>query len=231
MVIGVLLMLGAFWFWLSLGGNPFHELALIRHGETTSGFIIDAWEEPPDGGEGNRSWHYGLIYKYNTPDGREFTQRTVSWAGRIPEKLSLVPVEPYPVEIEYLPNKPEVSKIKGTGSNSIFDWLWRKIGLGGILLVGFLSIGFIVIQYTINEYRCTRMIFEIEHEMENSGDLTESQLMHKVDKLNRKIEKMHKIGRPDDQIIAPFLKIKEELRNRILVKEIKDLKPTDEQKQ
>lgn len=32
-------------FWLSLVGNPIHELALIKRGVVTNGVITDAWED------------------------------------------------------------------------------------------------------------------------------------------------------------------------------------------
>ncbi len=43
------------------------------------------------------------------------------------------------IEVEYLPDNLTVSRINGTGSPTVTDWLWRKVGLGGLALTLFLS--------------------------------------------------------------------------------------------
>ena len=42
--------------------------------------------------------------------------------------------EPVPIEVEYLPDDPSVSRIKGSGCQSVTEWLWRNVGLGIVLL-------------------------------------------------------------------------------------------------
>ncbi len=170
-VIGVLLMLGAFWFWWHLAGNPFEEFALIRSAQTVSGFIIDTWEEPGETDYGETRWSHSVTYKYCVPSGREFMGNSKG-RGRLSQELSDL-TEPYPVEIEYLPNKPKVSRIKGGGCQSITEWLWRKIGIGGILLVVFLSIGFSIIQNAINEFKRSKMLSGNMTEENNSPMCTE----------------------------------------------------------
>jgi len=93
-VIGVLFMLVAFWFWWSLVGNPFEELALIRSAQTVSGFIIDVWEGPQDTDSGTR-WIHNATYKYNI-DGREFIKKTKDNSGRLRKEFREL-TEPYPV--------------------------------------------------------------------------------------------------------------------------------------
>jgi len=56
-------------------------------------------------------------------------------------------------EIEYLPNKPDISRIKGSGGQSITELLWRKVGLGGLFLVFLLSFGFYFVRHAIKEFK------------------------------------------------------------------------------
>ncbi|MBL0045347.1 MAG: hypothetical protein IPP33_13435 [Flavobacteriales bacterium] len=72
---GVVLCVGALWFWHYLVGNPFDELELIRRGLQVQGFIVDTWEEAESGDEAALNGT-GALYKYRVPDGQEFTQQT-----------------------------------------------------------------------------------------------------------------------------------------------------------
>ena len=100
---------------------------------------------------GEAIWHSCIIYEYTLPDGRSFKGRE-NWEGRLTEDIQDLS-EPYPTEIEYLPNNPSISRIKGSGCQSIFELLWRKIGLGSILLVIFCSIGFVVFKKGIHQIK------------------------------------------------------------------------------
>lgn len=150
----------ACWFWHYLVGNPFDELALIQRGQTVSGFIIDTWEDAESGDEGGTVWFHAAIYKYRLPDGREFTRSTNVRSGRLKDEFRAL-TQPYPVEVEYLPDKPLVSRLKGDGSDSMFDWLWRKAGLGIVLLVFFLSPGIVMLR---DGFRDLRKLHQSENE-------------------------------------------------------------------
>lgn len=130
---GVVWILGVCLFYYLLAGNPLHELALIQNGQTVPGVIVNADEEPPADRSG--SWTHTLWYTYNV-DGREFTE-TIVEGGRLPRGFSL----PCAIEVEYLPDKPTVSRIKGTGYGSIRNWLLLKVGLGGLLFAVCVSPG------------------------------------------------------------------------------------------
>lgn len=157
LIWGVLLILGACWFWYYLFGNPLNELAFIRQAQIAPGFIVDTWEDVEDGGgvRGKAYWFHGFAYTYRIPDGREFTQSTKSVNGRLEEKFQDLQ-QPYPVEVEYLPDNPTVSRIKGDGNDSITDWLWRKAGLGGLFLVVFVSPGIILLRNGVRDIRRLR---------------------------------------------------------------------------
>jgi hypothetical protein len=136
-------------FYSSLG-NPLEELALIRNAKVAQGFIVDTLEDVEDGDDGSARWFYKIIYTYHLPDGREFTQSTKSISGQLEERLRNLK-NPHPIEVEYLPNNPTVSRPKGMGSDNLTDWLWRKAGLGSFLLILFVSPGIVLIFRGVRE--------------------------------------------------------------------------------
>lgn len=133
MACGLALTVAAIWFWLYLVGNPIHDLRLMLYGRTTPGHIIDAWEDVNDGSKGEAYWSHGAAYTYRLPDGRELKGRTGSRPGRLGTELTSLD-KPISVEVEYDPDDPSLSRIKGSGSQSITEWLLRKVGLGAFLL-------------------------------------------------------------------------------------------------
>lgn len=149
-IIGVLLILVAFWFWWSMVGNPFHELALIRRGQVTTGYLVDIHEHEEEDYRGHVYLSDVGVYTFQLSGGREFKATTRAPTGQLREQE----------EIEYLPNNPTISRIKGDGCNSITEWLWRKIGLGGILLLIFLSIGFEFVLQAIKEFKHPQKNFD-----------------------------------------------------------------------
>jgi hypothetical protein len=59
-------------------------------------------------------------------------------------------------DVEFLPHDPSVNRIKGDGATSIFDWAWRKFGLGLVLLVAFLSPGVILLRNGYRDFRVAK---------------------------------------------------------------------------
>lgn len=154
-VWGIFALLVAFWFWHYLVGNPFDDLALIRRGSVVSGFIVDTSGDAEMGDRGGTLWLHRVVYTYRLPDGREFTQSTKDRSGPLNEELRNL-AQPYPVEIEYLPDNPSVSRLKGERSDSVLDWLWRKAGLGGLLLMLFLRPGWVLLRNGFRDIRKLR---------------------------------------------------------------------------
>jgi len=138
-VLGVAFTIGGILFWFSLVGNPLDELALIQRGKVAPGFIVDTWEEAESGDEGGTIWFSAAIYEYRLPDGRDF-KGVSDGSGRLKDELRGL-TEPHPIEVEYLPDDPNVSRIKGDGCQSVTEWLWRKAGLGTLLLAMFVAVG------------------------------------------------------------------------------------------
>jgi len=148
--IGLIAIVAAVYFVYSAGGIPYHEYLLITKGITTRGFVIAADENAEDGDDGRAHFSYYYSYTFRLPDGREITSHGES-QGRLPNELTDLS-EPYPVNVVYIKTNPEINKIKNTISKNIGELLWRKIGLGLILLLAFLSIGFVLIKNAIKEY-------------------------------------------------------------------------------
>jgi uncharacterized protein DUF3592 len=146
-LVGLLVMAGGFWFWYSLVGNPLYDLALIRHGVTAKGEIVEASEDVEDDDRGRAVWTHNARYRFTLPSGRTITRDTGSLPGRLSESL------PRNIEVEYLSHDPSVSRIKGSGSQTVFEWAWRKAGLGALLLAMFLSPGAKLIHSGIGELR------------------------------------------------------------------------------
>ena len=149
---GVALVAGACGFWYYLVGNPLNELALIQRARIVPGFIIDTWEDVKDDDQGRAHWYHGATYTYRLPDGREFTQSTRDSPGRLKDEF-LDLQQPYPVEVEYLSEDPAISRIKGDGSDSVSDWIWRKVGLGILLLALFLSPGIVLLRNGVRQLK------------------------------------------------------------------------------
>lgn len=134
---GLLLVLGGCCFWYSLVGNPLHELALIRRARTATGSLVETHEEEVETEYPRHiAWVDVGVYTYCLPDGREFKTCTRAPPGELEEEPT----------IEYLPGNPSVSRIKGTGCQSIGEWLWRKVGLGTLLLALFVSPGIVFLR-------------------------------------------------------------------------------------
>lgn len=137
--LGLLFMAGGFLFWHYLVGNPFNELALIRRGVTTTGLITDVREYEEDNGRGKAVFLHSFTYIFRPGAGQIITARTRDYSGRLPDKI------PHSIQVEYLPDNPAVSRIKTTGSSTVTEWLWRTVGIGGLLLAMSLSTGVYII--------------------------------------------------------------------------------------
>lgn len=151
MACGLGLIVGAVWFWLYLVGNPIHDLRLMLYAKTAPGQIIDTWEEPGDGDQGQTFWDSGCVYTFRLPDGREMRD-VHTGQGRLRSEFRNL-AHPVAVEVEYDPVDPSISRIKGDGSQSLVDWLLRKVGLGGLLLILFVSPGVKLIRDGVRRFR------------------------------------------------------------------------------
>lgn len=139
-LFGVIWIIITFGFWLYVAGNPIENFKLVVGAQVTDGFIIDTYEDYIDTDEGRAQWFHNFLYEYQIPDGRKYSKGTKAFNGRLNEEFRELE-QPYPIQVEYLPDNPDISRIKGTGTQSIMEWIWRDIGLGGLLLIIFGGVG------------------------------------------------------------------------------------------
>jgi len=132
---GLFWIVVGFMFWLSLVGNPIHELALIKRGVVTNGVITDTWEDTSKADDGRTIFIHGITYTFQLPDGRTVTGYRGNRQGRLHNS------SPHPFEVRYLPDNPAVSWIKADVSPTIGDFLLYKVFGGGLILAMFLSPG------------------------------------------------------------------------------------------
>jgi hypothetical protein len=129
MTAGFAWLIFAIAFWHSLLGSPLTDLALLRHAQVTQGSITDASQEVGEGDEGQKVWTHTTTYTYQLPNGKRFTKQQ-EFPGRLRDGLEL----PISVDVEYLPADPEISRMKGTGSDTGPKWVFRTL-----LSLGFLT--------------------------------------------------------------------------------------------
>ncbi len=147
---GIVAIMAAFAFVYSLTGNPYHEYLLFTNGTTTKGFIIEAYEDAIDDDRGVPHFSFYYTYTFETSNGKTITADGNS-DGRLPDELSELS-GPHPTMVVYLKSNPEISKLKQTLSDSLWEIVWRKIGLGTLLLLMFSSIGFLLIGNAFKKY-------------------------------------------------------------------------------
>lgn len=145
-VVGLLIILAGLGFLYYRIDHQLNELSLIRHGQATPGHIIRCTEETDVDGN---DYHY-CDYTFTLSDGRTFNKQSVTMPGGLEDELTDL-TNPYPAEIEYLADNPEISKIKNTGSTNLFNWTWHTLGLGIFLLFVFAGAGLLLLSEGIKE--------------------------------------------------------------------------------
>jgi len=143
--------LACFWLYTTLI-DAWQELTLMRNHETCFGYIIETWEDMTgEADDGRLIWEHGATYTYRLPDGREFTQYTRGHGRLKPEFQDLS--QPYPIEVEYLPDNPTISRVKGDGPNNITGWLRTEVGYWAFFPLILLAIGVYLLWKAVSELR------------------------------------------------------------------------------
>jgi hypothetical protein len=132
---GIFYIFLAWLFWKQLQQNPFDELALLRGAKIAEGSLSETFERDDEDEKGNVSISDIGIYVFSGSNGTQYKAFTIVPTGKLAED----------VEIEYLSEKPEINRIKGDGCQTIFEWLWRKALLGGLMIGGLFGYGVFVI--------------------------------------------------------------------------------------
>ena len=128
---GGVLVLVAAGFVYHIGGNPLHDLALIRGARLATGSLVDSFDVEVEDDRGHVDVSQDGVYAFRSPDGREYMTKTNAPVGQLERS----------VVVEYLPSNPAINRVKGDGARNITDLVLRKIGLGLLLLVAFSSVG------------------------------------------------------------------------------------------
>jgi len=151
---GIIAMILAFVFVYSIAGNPYNEYRLLKSGTSTEGYITDVNEEFEERDAGGYTYYYYYTFIFKLPNGKTITGYQ-ELSGSSPQKTPDVS-EPYPIEIVYLKTNPEINKLKATLCDNLWEIVWRKIGLGLLLLIISSSIGFSLVRKSIKEYLTER---------------------------------------------------------------------------
>ncbi len=142
-LLGMALIIGGVLFWYHIAGNPLDEIKLIQRAKVATCILVDAYDDEHEDDRGHIHLSNVGIYTFRLPDGREFKTLTRVPSGQLEEKL----------EVEYLPDNPSVNRIKGGGCQSVVEWLWRKIGVGGLVLLTCITPGFLVLRDGIRKFK------------------------------------------------------------------------------
>ncbi|MCX6350871.1 MAG: hypothetical protein NTX03_03305 [Bacteroidetes bacterium] len=171
-VLGTLALIIAIAFWQGmLEINPYHEFLLITKATTVKGFITHSEEEEDDVESetqgSRRSFIIYYDYTFTTKKGEIIKDHA---SDRSPKSgyLQEANATPLPIDVEYISSDPQIHRIKDmTGqANTLFDFLWRRIGLGIILLLVFCGIGFEIIKNGIKVYLTERKKITAKLEIE-----------------------------------------------------------------
>jgi hypothetical protein len=146
--LGFLCIMGAccLW-WLFVDGNSLSELALIRRARLAGGSLVATYEEEREDYRERVHFVTVGVYAYRIPDGRQFKASIEVPAGQTLEELA---------QVEYLPDKPAVSRVKGRGCQTVAEWVWRTVGLGSLLFLLFSLPGIHLVGEGIRELLRTR---------------------------------------------------------------------------
>ncbi len=145
-------------FWFYLSGNPYYEFLLITQSETTKGLVIHSkeFEDVVEQNDRASATVYDVSYEFafTTSEGKKIIGHGKEEYPD-PGNLSEANIQPIPVTVEYISSNPEINRVKeiGKGCKTVWEFIWRQVLLGGILLIFFSSIGITIIINAIKDYK------------------------------------------------------------------------------
>lgn len=132
LISGILILFVGIWYCHIIKGDPFTKFLLIQNSKTISGYITDVSEEIKGDEEGTY-YTYFITYTYELHE-HIYENNHNDGGDRKNLELSNLKI-PYPIEVEYLPKFPNISRIKGTGTQSMIVWFFYEL-IGSIILYG-----------------------------------------------------------------------------------------------
>jgi hypothetical protein len=156
-IIGLAIPIVGVWIWYAASDNPVNEYLLITKSKTTNGFITKADEqddivETNDGRSSEQVFYYYYEYKFLV-NGKAF----ISYGnedGTLPDDLTNLAEKSFPIEVEYLPENPQISRVKGmpSGHTTVYEWLRYSVLMGVIVFLICSYFGFMSIRNGIKQY-------------------------------------------------------------------------------
>lgn len=128
---GIIIIAFAVWI-LSVTTTPFNELELIRHAKVTEGEIYDASRDSNQNG----ATFWIAAFSFTAPNSKVRLTGVSLISNDVLKDFSDEST-PYPVAIDYLPNRPSINRIHGSGIQTIWDWLRYYFGHGLFILAIF----------------------------------------------------------------------------------------------
>lgn len=135
-IIAILLILTSGIAWYHIGSRFLSHVGISIWGQSVPGFIINSEEKSQEvydetSDKYGEAWNTWLQYTYKLPDGRKFTS-SCELEGRLEPWLKSLSKDHQnsnildgnthcPIEVQYLPKRPEISIIKGTVRSIMWD--------------------------------------------------------------------------------------------------------------
>ena len=158
-IIGLTIPVVAVWLWCNANkNNPINEYLLITQSKTTNGFITNVEEHgedvEPDNAPSSTKYSFSYNYTFTLPNGKIINSYDLEEGSRIPEDMQDIASKPYKVEVQYLPDNPEASRVKDFlwHNSTVYEWIRFNILLGLIILIACSYIGYLIIKAGIKKH-------------------------------------------------------------------------------
>ena len=159
MLIGLAIPIVSVCLWYnSNNNNPINEYLLITQSKTTNGLITHAEEREEevdqDNGPSGIKYSFSYDYTFTLANGRVINAYGVEDGSRLPGDMQDIATKPYKVEVQYLPDDPEVNRVRDFlwNNSTVYEWFRFNILLGVIILIGCSYVGYLIIKAGVKKY-------------------------------------------------------------------------------
>lgn len=146
---GLALLLGGALLWNALIEDIRRDFLLIRGKSVAPGTLTATHESETEDERGRVSFSDVGVYQFVTNDVT-YKSATNKATGRLPST----------VKVEFLTRDPSVNRVAGDGAQTMFEWAWRKLGLGVLLLIMFTAPGISLLSSTLKKCRLDKLMKE-----------------------------------------------------------------------
>lgn len=143
-VAALLIFLIGVWLLLPMLTVPLNELDLIRKGKTVEGTAMDSGFFSVEDSENRHYEGWWVEYSFKLDDYRpQFTNRSY-YASNFPNRLEKTNL-PQPVRVDYLLSEPSISRLSGTGNQTIMSWAKSILPLAVVISGWFTGVIFLFV--------------------------------------------------------------------------------------